>query len=60
MNQQTESQPGLTTQNAYDVKDLNLWYGDQQALIDVSLDIQKNKVTSLPGWLSVLPVLSVL
>jgi len=43
MNQQTESQPGLTTQNAYDVKDLNLWYGDQQALIDVSLDIQKNK-----------------
>jgi len=49
MNQQTESQPGLTTQNAYDVKDLNLWYGDQQALIDVSLDIQKNKVTSIIG-----------
>lgn len=49
MNQQTESQPGLTTQNAYDVKDLNLWYGDHHALIDVSLDIQKNKVTSIIG-----------
>ncbi|NCA99888.1 MAG: phosphate ABC transporter ATP-binding protein [Clostridia bacterium] len=49
MNQQTESQPGLMTQNAYDVKDLNLWYGDHHALKDVSLTIQKNQVTSIIG-----------
>ena len=49
MNQQTASQPGLMTQNAYDVKDLNLWYGDHHALKDVSLEIQKNQVTSIIG-----------
>ena len=31
------------------VKDLNLFYGDNQALIDVSLDIQEKKVTALIG-----------
>ena len=49
MNQQTASQPGLMTQNAYDVKDLNLWYGDHHALKNVSLEIQKNQVTSIIG-----------
>ena len=49
MNQQTASQPGFMTQNAYDVKDLNLWYGDHHALKDVSLEIQKNQVTSIIG-----------
>lgn len=31
------------------VKDLNLFYGDKQALYDVSLDIQERKVTALIG-----------
>lgn len=31
------------------VKDLNLFYGDNQALIDVSLDIEEKKVTALIG-----------
>jgi len=51
MNQQTASQPGLMTQNAYDVKDLNLWYGDHHALKDVSLEIQEK-----PGDLDHRPI----
>src|SRR3954469_14266467 len=31
------------------VKDLNLFYGDKQALFNVSLDIQEKKVTALIG-----------
>src|SRR3954470_9111044 len=31
------------------VKDLNLFYGDKQALYDVSLDIEEKKVTALIG-----------
>jgi phosphate transport system ATP-binding protein len=31
------------------IKSLNLWYGDKQALIDVSLDIPENKITALIG-----------
>lgn len=32
-----------------DVKNLNLWYGDHQALIDVSMSVEKNKITALIG-----------
>jgi phosphate transport system ATP-binding protein len=32
-----------------DVKDFNLWYGDTQALFDVSLDFQRGMVTALIG-----------
>ncbi len=34
---------------AYDVKNLNLWYGKDQALKDISLKIEKNKVTAVIG-----------
>ena len=32
-----------------DVKDLNLWYGKKQALIDINMVIPRNKVTALIG-----------
>ncbi|WP_233546725.1 phosphate ABC transporter ATP-binding protein PstB [Exiguobacterium sp. AM39-5BH] len=35
--------------SAYVVNNLNLWYGDDQALIDVNLDIKKNEVTAIIG-----------
>ena len=31
------------------VSKLNLWYGDFHALKDISIDIQKNRVTALIG-----------
>ncbi|HKK95239.1 MAG TPA: phosphate ABC transporter ATP-binding protein PstB [Anaerovoracaceae bacterium] len=34
---------------AYDVKNLNLWYGKDQALKDISLQIEKNQVTAIIG-----------
>ncbi len=34
---------------AYDVKGLNLWYGEHHALKNVDLAIQKNQVTSIIG-----------
>jgi phosphate transport system ATP-binding protein len=30
-------------------ENLNLWYGDKQALIDVTMNVEENKVTSLIG-----------
>jgi phosphate transport system ATP-binding protein len=33
----------------YDVKGLNLWYGEDQALKDINLEIEKNKVTAIIG-----------
>lgn len=35
--------------NIIDISALNLWYGDNQALTDVSLPIRKNKITALIG-----------
>lgn len=35
--------------NSFEIRDWNLWYGDQHALIDINVDIEKNKVTSLIG-----------
>lgn len=35
--------------NSYEVRDWNLWYGKKQALFDINLDIEKNKVTALIG-----------
>ncbi|NCF38240.1 MAG: ATP-binding cassette domain-containing protein [Gammaproteobacteria bacterium] len=37
------------TELAIDTSDLNLWYGDFQALFDVNLQIKKGRVTSLIG-----------
>ena len=35
--------------NAMEVRDLNLWYGEKQALFDVSMPIKKNSITALIG-----------
>ena len=43
--QTTNGQNGL----AIRTRDLNLWYGDFQALYDVNLDIKKGMITSLIG-----------
>jgi phosphate transport system ATP-binding protein len=34
---------------AFDVKDLNLWYGKNQALKNIDLQIERNKVTAIIG-----------
>ena len=33
----------------YDVRDLNLWYGNDQALKNINLKINKNEVTAIIG-----------
>ena len=33
----------------YDVKGLNLWYGNDQALKDINIQINKNEVTAIIG-----------
>lgn len=35
--------------NEIEIKNLNLWYGDNHALHDISMDIEKNSVTALIG-----------
>ena len=42
---------GESSQNGvvYDVKGLNLWYGDDQALKDIHLKIEENEVTAIIG-----------
>ncbi|XQP56012.1 MAG: phosphate ABC transporter ATP-binding protein PstB [Mycoplasmoidaceae bacterium] len=35
--------------NAFEVRNWNLWYGDIHSLIDVNVNVEKNKVTSLIG-----------
>ncbi len=35
--------------NEIEVRDLNLWYGDNHALIDINLDIREEKITALIG-----------
>jgi len=37
------------TDNVIEGKKINLWYGENHALIDIDIDIQKNKVTALIG-----------
>ncbi|MCL2786406.1 MAG: ATP-binding cassette domain-containing protein, partial [Methanomassiliicoccaceae archaeon] len=32
-----------------DVRGLNLWYGSNQALVDVTMPVRKNKITALIG-----------
>ncbi|MFD1018761.1 phosphate ABC transporter ATP-binding protein PstB [Thalassobacillus hwangdonensis] len=38
-----------TMNNVFEVKDLNLWYGNDQALYEVSMDVPENKVTAIIG-----------
>jgi len=35
--------------NVMDIEGFNLWYGEKQALIDVAMNVRKNKVTALIG-----------
>lgn len=35
--------------NIFEVKDLNLWYGDDQALYEINMDIPKYRVTAIIG-----------
>ncbi|KGP91969.1 phosphate ABC transporter ATP-binding protein [Pontibacillus chungwhensis BH030062] len=38
-----------TKSSVFNVKDLNLWYGDNQALYDINMDIKENDVTAIIG-----------
>jgi len=35
--------------NIMDVEGFNLWYGEKQALVDVAMNVRKNKITALIG-----------
>ena len=39
----------LSSEVVYDVKDLNLWYGKEQALRNINMQILKNRVTAIIG-----------
>jgi len=39
----------MTEELTMSVENLNLWYGEKQALIDVSMPVRKNKITALIG-----------
>lgn len=39
----------MKNSNKMQTKNLNLFYGEEQALIDITMDIEKNKVTALIG-----------
>jgi phosphate transport system ATP-binding protein len=41
--------PAASPNLAIETRDLNLWYGDFQALFDVNLEIKQGKITSLIG-----------
>jgi phosphate transport system ATP-binding protein len=43
------SEPNNGNQTEIEVRGLNLWYGDNHALHDISIDIPKNSVTALIG-----------
>ncbi|MDQ0340391.1 phosphate transport system ATP-binding protein [Caldalkalibacillus uzonensis] len=41
--------PQTATQTIFDIRHLNLWYGEDQALKDINLAIPENKVTAIIG-----------
>jgi len=43
------SEPDKGNHTEIEVRGLNLWYGENHALHDVSIDIPKNSVTALIG-----------
>ena len=45
----SDVKPAEMGEVAIEVKDLNLWYGDHQALKDVSVNLPKNQITALIG-----------
>ncbi|RCW65364.1 phosphate ABC transporter ATP-binding protein PstB [Saliterribacillus persicus] len=40
---------GTQTENVFKISDFNLWYGNDQALHQVSFDVPKNKITAVIG-----------
>ena len=44
-----ESRPAAEAATKMSARDVNLWYGEKQALFDVTLDIVRNEVTALIG-----------
>ena len=46
---ESSSHPELAREFAVEVKDLNLWYGDFQALHNVTLNVKEGRITSLIG-----------
>lgn len=50
VNDLTENIPLIPSEDlAVDIRNVNLWYGEKQALFDVSLPIRKNSITALIG-----------
>jgi phosphate ABC transporter, ATP-binding protein len=37
------------SESVIEIENMNLWYGDKQALLDVSMPVKKNKITALIG-----------
>ena len=37
------------SESVIEIENMNLWYGDKQALLDVSMPMKKNKITALIG-----------
>jgi phosphate transport system ATP-binding protein len=44
-----QASPGVETDHVIEVRNLSLWYGDSQALTNVSMGFPRNKVTALIG-----------
>lgn len=50
VNDLTENTPLIPSEDlAVDIRNVNLWYGEKQALFDVSLPIRRNSITALIG-----------
>ncbi len=39
----------VNNQPIIEIRNLNLWYGEKQALADITMDVEKNRVTALIG-----------
>ena len=37
------------SESVIEIENMNLWYGDKQALLDISMPVKKNKITALIG-----------
>jgi phosphate transport system ATP-binding protein len=44
-----ESEESITTETIIETRDLNVWYGDERALQDISMEIPERQVTALIG-----------
>ncbi|SDH95546.1 phosphate ABC transporter ATP-binding protein, PhoT family [Alteribacillus persepolensis] len=48
-NSPAQNKEAVNKKNVYKVEQLNLWYGKDQALINVNMDIPENEVTAIIG-----------